>query len=375
MADASSAELGDEVPRRSRWRARRSAAPRARCCSCRPARSSRPGSRAAGPRMSLVLVLPCDPVTPMTVMLDELRDDVMRQSPERFDRCRPRRPPAPRPVGWRAPQPNPPRPQPRRSRGRRRARRRRRRTSPPGTTLRESIDGGAGHEQVAEPSTTWPSTAAAISARDIAINSASSSCRRGRLDRSSQRERLDRFRLVVEGVDRALDLLAGLVTLAGDEDRVAGVGFANGEANGRRRSPISTISRARPDLASTREHLGADRSSGSSLRGLSSVTTSTSASRAPISPIIGRLPRSRSPPAPITRMSRPWVTGRSAFKRSRQGVGLVGVVDDHSDTARRRRSAPSGHRQASRGQGLRPRPPARCPPRRRPRRLPVRWRR
>ena len=45
--------------------------------------------------------------------------------------------------------------------------------------------------------------------------------------------------------------------------------------------------------------------SGSSERGLSEVTIATSASRAPISPISGRLPRSRSPPAPNTAITPP----------------------------------------------------------------------
>jgi hypothetical protein len=45
--------------------------------------------------------------------------------------------------------------------------------------------------------------------------------------------------------------------------------------------------------------------SGSSERGLSEVTSTTSASRAAISPISGRLPRSRSPPAPNTQITRP----------------------------------------------------------------------
>ncbi len=44
---------------------------------------------------------------------------------------------------------------------------------------------------------------------------------------------------------------------------------------------------------------------GSSVRGLSEVTTARSASRAAISPMSGRLPRSRSPPQPNTTISRP----------------------------------------------------------------------
>ena len=44
--------------------------------------------------------------------------------------------------------------------------------------------------------------------------------------------------------------------------------------------------------------------SGFSERGLSEVTTATSASRAPISPINGRFALSRSPPAPKTQIVR-----------------------------------------------------------------------
>ena len=62
--------------------------------------------------------------------------------------------------------------------------------------------------------------------------------------------------------------------------------------------------------------------SGSSERGLSEVTIATSASRAAIAPISGRLPRSRSPPAPntaITRCSASSRAARSAFS-SESGV-------------------------------------------------------
>ena len=45
--------------------------------------------------------------------------------------------------------------------------------------------------------------------------------------------------------------------------------------------------------------------SGRSVRGLSEVTHARSASRAAISPMIGRLPRSRSPPQPKTTPRRP----------------------------------------------------------------------
>ena len=52
--------------------------------------------------------------------------------------------------------------------------------------------------------------------------------------------------------------------------------------------------------------------SGSSERGLSEVTIATSASRAAIAAICGRLPRSRSPPQPKTAITRPAVSSRAA---------------------------------------------------------------
>ena len=53
--------------------------------------------------------------------------------------------------------------------------------------------------------------------------------------------------------------------------------------------------------------------SGSSERGLSEVTIVTSASSAAIFPMSGRLPRSRSPPAPKTTMTRPDPRQRAAL--------------------------------------------------------------
>ena len=54
--------------------------------------------------------------------------------------------------------------------------------------------------------------------------------------------------------------------------------------------------------------------SGSSERGLSEVTTVRSARRAAISPILGRLSRSRSPPQPKTQMSLLSVSKRAAWR-------------------------------------------------------------
>ena len=73
----------------------------------------------------------------------------------------------------------------------------------------------------------------------------------------------------------------------------------------------------------------------SSLRGLSSVTMTRSARRVAISPIIGRLPRSRSPPQPNTTTQLPLAQAGAARQHGLERVGLVRVVD--IDRARRRR--------------------------------------
>ena len=61
---------------------------------------------------------------------------------------------------------------------------------------------------------------------------------------------------------------------------------------------------------------------GSSVRGLSLVTTARSASAATSAPILGRLPGSRSPPQPNTQISRRRVSGRSAPSTLRSASGV-----------------------------------------------------
>ena len=95
------------------------------------------------------------------------------------------------------------------------------------------------------------------------------------------------------------DDLAGLVALAGDQQHVAC--FAARRC--RRgwpaaRSPISVAPGAAARMA-------ARIAAGCSLRGLSSVTMTRSAFSAAMRPMIGRLPASRSPPAPNTTTSLP----------------------------------------------------------------------
>src|SRR3954469_10210838 len=78
--------------------------------------------------------------------------------------------------------------------------------------------------------------------------------------------------------------------------------------------------------------------SGSSDRGLSDVTRQTSASRAPISPISGRLPRSRSPPPPTPPPARPENRDHAAIGQLARGaqdvlerIRRVRVVDEDGE--------------------------------------------
>ena len=205
----------------------------------------------------------------------------------------------------------------RRSRGRRPARPTTATNSPPRSAIRLSMKAG--------PSTVTPGVV-----HDGAADHARRS-RAGVIGDHRARQLLAQHVAVVEGVHRA----------ARPPGRSRGPcprpprcrrrrASETASAIASRRSPTSCTSArsAAGDAARRRRARSARIAAGSSLRGLSSVTTSTSASRAAISPIIGRLPGSRSPPAPITTTSRPVVSGRSARQRGGDGVGLVGVVDD-----------------------------------------------
>ena len=82
---------------------------------------------------------------------------------------------------------------------------------------------------------------------------------------------------------------------------------------------------------------------GSSLRGLSSVTMTSSASSAAIVPISGRLPASRSPPQPNTTRSAPRQCRRAASQRVRERIRGVRIVDDRE----RRAAAAAEHLHAA----------------------------
>ena len=106
---------------------------------------------------------------------------------------------------------------------------------------------------------------------------------------------------------------------------------------------------------------------GSSVRGLSEVSTTTSLARAAASPMSGRLPRSRSPPQPKTVMSAPGRERAEGGEQTLERVGRVGVVDDDGE-ARARRSArrapaaaPPTATPAAMSSGARRRAPTRWP--------------
>ena len=137
---------------------------------------------------------------------------------------------------------------------------------------------------------TAPPVAAAISSRSTAR-----SCRA-----------LPRDGDVVEGEHPVADDLALLVALAGEQDDV--VRARLGHRRGDRLAAAGHLARARARPAGCRGGSPPDPRS----CGLSSVTMTRSASRAATAPISGRLPTSRSPPAPKTMISRPLACGRSA---------------------------------------------------------------
>ena len=226
--------------------------------------------------------------------------------PARRPGRRRRRRAARRPAGWPA-------------RRRRRPRRRRARKSCPSTrspaTRDEQVAGrrrcasrGSPRRSRAAPAAapvSSPPASSATSARVSAIMRA----------RPGACEDLAQHVAVVEGVHRAGDLLAGLVALAGHEQGVARAGPARRRRPARRAGrPISSTSarRSAGHVVGTPASIAARMAAGSSERGLSSVTTSTSLPAAAAAPIAGRLPGSRSPPQPSTVISRPAGRPRAA---------------------------------------------------------------
>ena len=147
--------------------------------------------------------------------------------------------------------------------------------------------------------------------------------------RAAGDERAARDRDVGERQAPARDLLVRLVALAGDQHDVAGL------AHRRARAGSPPRGRARRDSAGCPPRGCLRRSparspAASSLRGLSLVTTTRSASVAAMRPISGRLPVSRSPPQPNTHGERAPAAHRRAQRGERllERVGRVRVVDD-----------------------------------------------
>ena len=145
--------------------------------------------------------------------------------------------------------------------------------------------------------------------------------RRLRSPRQPARQRLAGDGDVVERQHPIADHLVLLVSLAGDQDQVAGAApRARPARSPRPRSTTASTSvRRRGAPAAGRDaalDLLDDPRRDPRLRGLSEVTTTTSLSRAATMPISGRLVRSRSPPQPNT-VIRPPVAPAGA--RSRAG--------------------------------------------------------
>ncbi len=133
------------------------------------------------------------------------------------------------------------------------------------------------------------------------------------------------------------DDLAGFVALAGDQQHVAGLQLRDGVAD--RLAAVADL-----DGAGRRARIAARIAAGFSLRGLSSVTMTRSAFSAAIAPMSGRLPGSRSPPAPNTTTSRPvahTAAARPAPWRARRACGRNRQRSARRRARRRARAGPS----------------------------------
>ena len=127
---------------------------------------------------------------------------------------------------------------------------------------------------------------------------------------------------VVEGNGAVAHRLPLLMALAGDHQKVAArASMAAAALIASRRSPISL------GASGDEARIAARMAAGISERGLSSVTMTTSASRAATSPMIGRLPRSRRRRAEDHDQAPHRMWGRSALRMVSQSVGRMGIVD------------------------------------------------
>ena len=289
--------------------------------------------------ISVVPVLPTEPVTATTEPFMRARARRRSAQAPRADR-RARRgaargPSARCPSSHDAQAPRRPSAPPRRNHGRRGSRRVIATKASPGPMVRVSIDTPAiaGGASPCKPAAGRGDEIRRLPERAHSLASGGS-------------QRLARLFLVGERKHLVADRLPGLVTLAGDEQDVA---LAQARRSAVRiatpRSPISSAFGA-PLMTALRIVAG------SSLRGLSSVTITRSAIASAASPISGRLPGSRSPPAPKTTMSLPRrvrAKRASAHWRARRACGR-----SRRRPARRmdaRRQAPAGRSRLSARRG------------------------
>ena len=201
-----------------------------------------------------------------------------------------------------------PAPAPRSAR-RRRARRPARRRGRRAPTARESITARAGRRRAAPGATSRPPAACGDLLRRPRAHAAPRGRRRRRRRAPCGRPRtpgscswpLPATTTTSPGAARRDGALDGRAAIDASRSR-------------RRGAPCGDLGHDRLGVLAARVVGGDDRHVG--------------AARPPRAPISGRLPRSRSPPAPKTTISRPRVSSRAVRSAVLQGVGLVRVVDD-----------------------------------------------
>jgi hypothetical protein len=136
---------------------------------------------------------------------------------------------------------------------------------------------------------------------------------------------------IVEGIDRVADDLPGLVALAGDQQRVARPSASTAAQD--RLGPVADLVR----LGAGGQDRGADRGRVLAARVVVGDIDDIGVPP-PRAPISGRLPRSRSPPAPKTTTAGPSHAG-AAPQRGGQRIGRMGVIDEDRRAVRARRGA------------------------------------
>ncbi len=151
---------------------------------------------------------------------------------------------------------------------------------------------------------------------------------------SPPRQRLPGHPPVVERQGLARELLPGLVALTEDHHHVARAAPRTRSADGE--APIWLHDARLPVLEPAM--ISAMMPSGSSLRGLSEVTTTTSAVSLSLAAHEGPLPSVASPPQPMTAINSPAREAPSRTQDVVHRIGSVGVVDQTVKAALRLRS-------------------------------------